>query len=806
VNYPAGEINGHFGLAEGTATFAPPPPPPAWTKDHSSSNAAARFLSQATFGANAAEIKSVRALGYEGWINKQMRLRPSGHLTNVFASASTDPNYLYPGTLTFNTWWKQSVTAPDQLRQRVAFALSQIMVVSEDGVLFDNSRALSSYYDMLLAHSFGNFRDLLEAVTLHPAMGIYLDMRRNDKGNLALGTHPNENYAREILQLFSVGLNRMWPDGSLVLNSQGDIVPTYNQDVIIGFSHVFTGWNYWQTNQANKRLPVNWNPNANYTQPMVLVPTHHELGTKRLLDNVILPAAQGAEAVSTNAIFDEYCSRDLQLALDNIFYNENVGPFICRQLIQRMVTSHPSREYLYRVVQKFNDNGAGVRGDMAAVIKAILLDYEARSPVMLTTPTFGKQREPLLRATAIARALAAPAPLKGSFRQSGTSRIVITTPRPHRLSSSDDVFLSFVGKSAPASQIYANVSVSNANTFSVVVPGIAFGGFTQTGTTITITNSGHGLTVGDQIHLTVLSGGAPGGVYTVTATPSSSTFTVTATVAANRSGTCAFPRWTGGGYTQSGTTVTFTTVGPHGLAVGNNVYVNFPDGADSPDGVYRVASAPAANRFTVTSSVSGSDGESSPLVLPLAPAPVNRSGSVSIRYSTWQMNYTDSGNSSSLSQTPLNAPTVFNYFFPDYRFQGILASAGLTTPEFQLTSDTSVILQMNFITSSLFNNGSNTNGLSSFSGGNGSIALDIGSFMTPALTSNEGIPRVVDSLNTLLCDGQLSPAAKNIIVNYVANNTNFPYTTPTPTNTQMRDRVRAVLHQIVSSPDFIVQR
>jgi uncharacterized protein (DUF1800 family) len=805
VNYPAGEINGHFGLAEGTATFTPPPAPPAWTLDHANPNAAARFLNQATFGANPSDIKSLRTLGYEGWIRKQMKLRSSGHLTNVFATAGPDPNSMFPATLTFNTWWQQSITAPDQLRQRVAFALSQIMVVSEEGVLDENPRAISSYYDTLLQHSFGNFRDLLKAVTLHPAMGIYLDMRRNDKGNIAAGTHPNENYAREILQLFSVGLNRMWPDGTLVLNSQGEIVPTYNQDVIIGFSHVFTGWNYWQTNQSNGRLPSNWNPAANYVQPMVLVPTHHELGTKRLLDNVVLPPALGQEASSTNVAYDEYCSRDLELALDNIFHNDSVGPFICRQLIQRMVTSHPSRDYLYRVVQKFNDNGSGVRGDMQAVIKAILLDYEARSPVMLSTPTFGKQREPLLRATAIARALRAPAPLKGTFRQEESSRITVKTSRPHRLSANDDVYLSFAGPGTPASQVYANVSVSNANTFTVVVPGISFGTYEQVGTTVTVTNSGHGLTVGDQIHLTFLSGG-PSGVYTVATVPAPSAFTVTAIASAARSGRCAFPKWTGGGFTQSGTTITFSTPGPHGLKVGNNVYLNLPVDSDSPDGVYRVSSVLAANRFTVVSSVSANDGQSSPLVFPLVPAAVNRSGGVTVRYNTWQMGTTDSGNTSSLSQTPLAAPTVFNFFFPDYKFQGILASAGLTTPEFQLTSDTSVILQMNFITSGLFNNGSNTNGLSSFTGGNGSIMLDIGPWMTPELTANEGIPQLVDSLNSLLCAGQLSPAAKAVIVNYVANTSNFAYATPTPTNTQMRDRVRAVLHQILSSPDFIVQR
>jgi hypothetical protein len=168
------------------------------------------------------------------------------------------------------------------------------------------------------------------------------------------------------------------------------------------------------------------------------------------------------------------------------------------------------------------------------------------------------------------------------------------------------------------------------------------------------------------------------------------------------------------------------------------------------------------------------------------------------------MNYTDSGFSSTLSQTPLNAPTVFNFFFPDYKFQGILASAGLTTPEFQLTSDTTLVMQMNFVSSSVFNNGSNTNGLSSFIGGSGAIALDLGAWMTPENTSDAGIPGLVDSLNSLLCAGQLSPGAKTIIVNYVANTARFPYTTPT--FSQMRDRVRAVVHQIVASPDFAIQR
>jgi hypothetical protein len=635
-------------------------------------------------------------------------------------------------------------------------------------------------------------------------MGIYLDMRRNDKGNLALGTHPNENYAREILQLFSVGLNRMWPDGTLVINSQGDLVPTYNQDVIIGFAHVFTGWNYWQTNQANGRLPANWNPNANYTNAMVLVPTHHELGTKRLLDNVILPAAWGAQADSSTTNFDNYCSRDLKLALDSIFYNENVGPFICRQLIQRLVTSHPSRDYLYRVVQAFNDNGRGVRGDMQAVVKAILLDYEARSTNAIATPTQGKQREPLLRATSIARAFPAPLPLKATYRQSGSQTVTVISSKPHRLSSGNTVFLYF-GKTGPRSQTYS-VTVTDPRSFTIGVSGASFGTYDQSGTTITVSNSNHGLAIGQQVYLTFTSGGAPSAIYTVVSVPGSSVFTVTAVSPATRAGDCAFSKWTGVGYIQSGSNITFITSAPHGLIAGKYVYVDFLGIGSSTNGSYRVAGVVSPTRFTIVSSASANRTESDSTLFPLAAAPVNRSGGVTIRYCTWNMDYTDGGFSSSLSQTPLNSPTVFNFFFPDYKFQGILASAGLTTPEFQLTSDTSSILQMNFLSGGIFSSSGNTNGLSSFIGGNGSIMLDLGPWMTVANTSDAGIPGLVDSLGTLLCAGQLSTAAKNVIVTYVANTSRFPLASPTPTNTQMRDRVRAVVHLIVSSPEFIVQR
>jgi len=801
---PAGEIKGNFVVAEGSQTFSPPPDPPAWTDDHADANAAARFLIQATFGPTASEIASVQALGYEGWIDSQFALPTTTHLPLVHANASADPTTPYPGNLTFNTWWQQSVTAPDQLRQRVAFALSEILVVSEDGVLQNRGTALSSYYDTLLEHAFGNFRDLLEAVTLHPAMGLYLDMRRNDKGNILTGTHPNENYAREILQLFSVGLYRMWPDGTLVMNSEGNLVATYGQEEILGFARVFTGWNYSQANQGNGRLPTSWSPSANYTNPMVLVPTHHELGTKRVLDNVLLPQAWGEEADSANASYDSYGPRDLDLAHDSIFYNENVGPYICRQLIQRLVTSHPTRDYLYRVVQKFNDNGSGVRGDMQAVIKAILLDYQARSSPAAAQPGFGKQREPLLRVTAPARAFTGPPPVNGTYAQNGTQVITVTTDGPHRLNNNDDPICGFTdtsGHPAPPRQRYANISATSPTTFNTVAPGLSVGTYGQLSSTVTVTNTGHGLAAGHSVYLTFTTGGASSGAYTVDSVPSTSVFLVTAPDSATRSGTCLFPKWTGGGYVQSVTNVTFSLTQPHGLNLGDEVCVNFTQANSPADGVYAVTATNDALHFSVEVTNSANRTQNGQTIYPLVPPPLTRSGNVEVGYNTWQMNSTDTGTTASLSQTPLNSPTVFNFFFPDYKYPGTLASAGLTTPEFQLTSDSQAIQQMNFLTLGILGNTGNTNGLSSYNNGGGAITLDLGPWMTPAQTSNAGIPGLVDEMNTLLCGGRLSANAKTVISDYASS---LPYTTPTAN--QMRDRVRAVVHLIISAPEFTIQR
>jgi uncharacterized protein (DUF1800 family) len=801
VNYPYGEINGHFILANGTQNFTPPPPAPAWTDDHTNANAVARFLTQATFGPTASDIASVQALGYANWINNQLSLPPSHHLPLVQANLSADPTTPYPSSLTFNAWWQESATAPDQLRQRVAFALSEIMVGSENSVLQNNARTLSAYYDTLLDNAFGNFRQLLEAVTLTPAMGLFLNMLGNDRGSIITGIHANENYAREIEQLFSIGLNRMWPDGTLVMNSQGSLVPTYNQNVIMGFASVFTGWTYHQNNQSNGRLPTNFYPASDYVDPMVLVPTHHELGTKQLLDNVVLPQAWGSQADPTSTNFDAYSSNDLKAALDCLFSHQNVGPFICRQLIQRLVTSNPSRDYLYRVVQAFNDNGAGVRGDMQAVIKAILLDYEARDSSFSSLSTFGKQREPLLRATAIARAFAAAGAQSGTYSQNGSQIISVTTTNAHRLYNNDIVWLTFTdtsGQAAPYTQGY-RVTVTSPNSFTVVAPGLLTGTYSQTTNNIAINISGNGLQPGNPVYLTFTNGGAPSGLYQVFSTNSSSLFNVTAIDSQSRTGGCFISKLTPGGFTQNRTNITVDFPGLHGLNPGNSFFAVFGPGT-GVNGQYQVATVPDPLHFTFVVTNSQSQVQNNLIIYPLAPPPLTRSGTVNVQMSTWHLSYTDS----TLTQTPLRSPTVFNFFYPDYRFPGALASAGLTTPEFQLTSDTTVAVQMNFMEGGFLAN-ANTNGLSSFVGGNGAIGLDVGAWMTQAYTSDTGIPNLVDALSTLLTGGQISAGVKNTVVAYVANTANFPYSTP-PTDSQMRDRVRAVVHLLSVSPDFVIQK
>jgi len=364
----------------------PPSPPPPAPSFSISEEKAARFLTQATFGANNQSISNLADIGYDAWLEQQFSATTTLHYPLVTEYPDNDElNQKHR----YEVWWRTAITADDQLRQRVAFALSQIFVVSDKSALGQTPYGLANYYDILVRNAFGNYRELLEEVTLSPIMGIYLSMLGNEKPNEALNIRPDENYAREVMQLFSIGLVKLNLDGSLQLGDDNQPISTYDQNVIKGFAHVFTGWH-------SADNPTWYQRRLNVISPMKAFEDFHDTGEKQLLDDFIIPAGGTAQS-------------DLDTALDNIFNHQNVAPFISRQLIQRLVTSNPSPDYIERVATIFNDNGNGTRGDLKAVIKAILTDDEAISDSGLQDPTFGKLKEPLLRFTQLWRAFDASA-------------------------------------------------------------------------------------------------------------------------------------------------------------------------------------------------------------------------------------------------------------------------------------------------------------------------------------------------------------------------------------------------------------
>jgi len=941
--YPAGEIRGNLTLAAGSRTFTPPPPPPAWTDDSTTNEGAVRFLTQATYGANPADIKALKNIvptggksRYELWIEDQFSKAPSYQLPEVmrteFANAQGGA---FEETLSFNAWWMNSVTGPDQLRQRVAFALSEILVVSAQGPLDNRAEALSYFYDKLAQDAFGNFRDILEDVTLTPTMGRYLDMLRNDKPDLSVGRIPNENYAREIKQLFSIGLYRMWPDGTLMLTSKDSPIDTYTQREIVGFAHAFTGWDYGYDGDDHPSFssPANW------TRQMRVAPARHYTGPKRVLNNVVLPGltTAGGQSLDPLAVhisthyndpaYRALPDQELDAAHDQLFNHPNVGPFICRQLIQRLVSSHPSRDYLYRVVETFNDNGSGVRGDMQAVIKAILLDYEARSDAEATRAAFGKQREAVMRVTAAGRAFRNE-PWTGTFTQNGNRTLTITTATPHRLTNGNNSFLEFATASGGPVPWIGNYAVQSAGLtttqFTVNAQGWSTGSFSQSAgsSAITVTMSGHWLEAGNKCYidfLTATSGTMPtDGVFTAitstsTNTAGGTTFTIAAPDTNARAGTLMIPRYPPGSFTTTASGLpapndrrVFMDVNyNHELNIGDQVQLNFYSGSNPQptDMVVTVDSIVDLNTWTFLAPSAGTNlgtnqGNNSVYQFPLKSLPLVRSGTLSSRPSTFNMGNTNAD----LDQSPINSPTVFNFYLPDYKFPGALASQGLTTPEFQVTAETSVIRQANFLYNGLFNPG-NTNGISSFKSGTNALVMDFGPWMGNAVatvgtpgevlgagpqtgqpwTSNANVGTLIDRLSTLLTAGQLSSAAKGTIQNFVArkitsittgnpctvtttgnhglvtgesivisgvsngtisptlNNTStgyvvtvtaankftipvnctaapnatglanahcsvVPYNQSAPSDTHKRDRIRAIIHLILTSPDFTIQR
>jgi len=366
-----------------------------------SREAAARFLTQASFGPTEAEIDRVMSLGYGAWIDDQLNNRPvSQHRTTWeaadAAAKAADPTNASAGTYqngTLNAFWKSAVSGQDQLRQRVAFALSQIMVISMvDGGVGDNPRAAAAYLDLLADKGLTNYRELIEAVSLHPMMGTYLSHLRNQKADPRTGRVPDENYAREVMQLFSIGLQELNLDGTPRL-SGGNPVDTYTPADIAGLARVFTGWSWdCPAFPANNCFYSGSNsgvsdPDRSF-KPMRGYANFHSTEAKTFLGRTIAAQTTADPAAS------------LRDALDTLAAHPNVGPFIGKQLIQRLVTSNPSPAYVTAVANAFANNGSGVRGDMKHVVKTILMHAEART----SSTTAGKVREPVLRLSAFLRA------------------------------------------------------------------------------------------------------------------------------------------------------------------------------------------------------------------------------------------------------------------------------------------------------------------------------------------------------------------------------------------------------------------
>ena len=386
------------GASSQSSTTAAASSHPRWTL--TSPAEASRFLAQASYGSSPKDIKALTGRTANEWIEAQFS-RPATSLLNTMRYWQQRSGKAITLTDAHNAWWYSTVQQ-DQLRQRVAFALSQIFVVSTNGDVSHFPKGIASYYDMLARNAFGNFRQLLEDVTLHPMMGVYLTHIGNRKERFdstgKITQAPDENYAREVMQLFTIGLEQLNLDGTPKKDAQGRPIPTYSNDDVVSLARVFTGlsWNGGRlTHECFFRAGYcAENTNERETRPMVAYDQYHSTLEKRFLGTTI---AEGQS--STTA--------DLKVALDTLFNHPNVGPFIGRQLIQRLVTSNPSPAYVRRVASAFNNNGQGVRGDMKAVIRAVLLDEEARGAHARKQPDFGRIREPVLRFTHLMRAFEA---------------------------------------------------------------------------------------------------------------------------------------------------------------------------------------------------------------------------------------------------------------------------------------------------------------------------------------------------------------------------------------------------------------
>jgi len=399
---------------------------------------ASRFLAQATLGANMEEIQRTADLGFEAWIDQQLN-QPTTKLQPVVIDIvdeiqlywnlqGLDLNEFYgPWALHFNyAWWQVNMTNEDLLRQRVALALSEILVISANSDLIDDGVALANYYDMLAEGAFGNYEDLLKKVTYHINMGFYLSHLNNPKTNVIENLRPDQNYAREIMQLFTIGLYELNEDGTKKLDPQGDFIPTYDNNIIAEVSKIFTG-----LGPGGIADYVDWTNvpyfglglyGADKLVPMRMYEQEHETGPKTVFNDIVV-----------NADGNNSGDQDIEEFISLLINHDNTAPFISLRLIQRLVKSNPTKAYITRVSSVFKNNGSGEIGDLGAVIKAILLDPEARECEAMQDPTNGKLMQPLLRYTQLARAFEKDSPL-GRYWNNGfdflesTRQHVLTAP------------------------------------------------------------------------------------------------------------------------------------------------------------------------------------------------------------------------------------------------------------------------------------------------------------------------------------------------------------------------------------------
>ncbi len=372
-----------------------------------------RILEQATFGPTDDDLKAVQTLGTAKWIEQQLNSSSAydsssdshqSHLQRYKAiakmaepstySSESDFNNNYHGrTSDYQTaaWFDNVLHGKDQLRQRVAFALSELIVISgsKQRTRFRGD-SLASYYDILAKHAFGNFRNLMGEISRSPGMGVFLSHQGNKKFNSSSNTHPDENFARELMQLFSIGLWKMNQDGSMVKDSSGDPIASYTQDDVEELAKVMTGYDIKGNSKFGK---TNRGNGEEWASPMEFNSSHHEYASKTFLGSNI-----GAEGSSNSD------PADLDQALNIIFQHQNVGPHVGRHLITRLVTSNPSSAYISRVAEKFNNDGNGNRGNLKEVVRSVLLDPEAREEEYSNVGNFGKPKEPLLALTQFLRA------------------------------------------------------------------------------------------------------------------------------------------------------------------------------------------------------------------------------------------------------------------------------------------------------------------------------------------------------------------------------------------------------------------